>query len=511
MTQPGRSPTTRTPPSLVAVTPTKLRINDINETERAAPLEALSYVDNKVDYALRKLKSGSVWFIRNQGRAAYTARLADLQRERDKCLLLKDENGYWTYTGNAKLVADTIDTPPPRIGYAMPEPKLIPWAKVPEKKLRKYQEDMVAALLAAAPNGPAAVEVGTGLGKSLAIMYLVKQLGLQTVVMAPSASIAGQLYNDFVEHFGKAKVGMYGDGKKEFKKQFTIAIGASLTRVAEGSPIWNTLSTAKVFIADESHQTPAATLAKVCFGLLASAPYRFFFSGTQLRGDGLDLVLGGITGPIVYTMSVQDGVDQGFLAKPVFRMVWMKSTVECESDDVNDLTRAHVYYNEAVNKAAAMFANKAVAVMGRPTLILIDELEQFSKLLPYLGYDVRFAHGGVTADNKQFVPEKYHDSNPDQFVEEFNDGKFPILVGTSCIATGTDIKVAAAIIYLRGGKSEVEVRQGAVGRGTRLVPGKEDVIVIDFGILNVEPLKRHAEARRAIYKSVYPSYSEITL
>jgi len=496
---------------LVSETPTKLRINGVTESERAALLEALSYVDKKADYSLRKLKSGSAWFIRQHGRPAFQARLAELQRDRNKCLLFKDDKGFWTYTGVAKLVADTIDSAPPRIAYAVPESQLVPWAKVPEKKLRRYQEEMVASLLAAAPHGPAAVEVGTGLGKSRCALQVAKELGLQTVVMAPSASIAGQLYNDFVEHFGKARVGMYGDGKKEFRKQFTIAIGASLTRAEEGSPAWNALSTAKVFIADESHQTPAVTLAKVCFGLLANAPYRFFFSGTQLRGDGLDLVLGAITGPIVYTMSVQDGVDQGFLAKPMFRMVWMKSTVDCASDDVNELTRAHIYYNDDINRYAAMFANKAVAVMGRPTLILIDELEQFSRLQPHLGYGVRFAHGGVTASNKQYVPEKYHESDPSQLVQEFNDGKFPILVGTSCIATGTDIKVAAAIIYLRGGKSEIEVRQGAVGRGTRLVPGKQDCVVIDFGIENVEPLKRHAEARRAIYKSVYPSYTEIRL
>ena len=216
-------------------------------------------------------------------------------------------------------------------------------------------------------------------------------------------------------------------------------------------------------------------------------------------------------GPIVYSMSVQDGVDQGFLAKPVFKMVWMESSVECSSDDVNDLTRAHVFYNDAVNRTAAMLANKAVAVMGRPTLILIDELEQFSRLLPHLGYEARFAHGGITAENKALVPDKYHESDPSQLVKDFNDGQFPILVGTSCIATGTDIKAAAAIIYLRGGKSEIEVRQGAIGRGTRLVTGKTDCVIIDFGISNIGPLKRHAEARRAIYKSVYPSYSEIRL
>jgi hypothetical protein len=66
-----------------------------------------------------------------------------------------------------------------------------------------------------------------------------------------------------------------------------------------GTPAWEKLSKAQVFIADESHMTPAKTLQEVCFGLLKHAPYRFFFSATQMRGDGLGLLLEGIVGKIV--------------------------------------------------------------------------------------------------------------------------------------------------------------------------------------------------------------------
>jgi superfamily II DNA or RNA helicase len=157
---------------------------------------------------------------------------------------------------------------------------------------------------------------------------------------------------------------------------------------------------------------------------------------------------------------------------------------------------------------AAEFANKAVSLMERPTLILIDELEQFGYLLPHLRYETKFAHAGVTKENKDNVPAEFHKSDPKQLVKDFNEGKFPILVGTSCIVIGTDFKTVKFCINLRGGRSPIEVKQ-AVGRTTRLAPNKIDCIFLDFAIDNVEALARHAKARKEIYSEIYPSYSEI--
>src|SRR5579872_6186503 len=96
------------------------------------------------------------------------------------------------------------------------------------------------------------------------------------------------------EHFGQANVGLYGDGRKDVGKLLTVGIDDSLTRIEPGSSAWEFFRNTKVFAADESHLCPAASLMKVCTGLAALAPYRFFFSGTQMRTDGLDLVLEGI-------------------------------------------------------------------------------------------------------------------------------------------------------------------------------------------------------------------------
>lgn len=342
----------------------------------------------------------------------------------------------------------------------------------------------------------------TGLGKSEILAYILKELGLKSVVMAPSVSIAVQLYDRMVYLFGKKYVGFVGDGKKEYNKQFVVAISASLTKLTEDSVGYEALSKTQCLICDESHLTAAETLDKVCNNLFSNTPYRFFFSGTQLRNDGKDMLLEGITSSIVYSMTVREGVDRGFLAKPIFSVVEVVSDSDFQHSDVNEITRKHLFYNTNVNKAAADIANKSVKLLGKKVLILIEEISQFEHILPYLEFKTALAHGGVTAANKDKVPKEFHKSDPKALVQALNEGDLDILVGTSCVAIGTDFRSVGHIIYLMGGKSEVKIRQ-AIGRGTRLVPGKNSCLFTDFDVVNEESCHRHAQTRQALYSEVY--------
>lgn len=486
---------------IIQETPTRIRLLNLPEAELR---RQLTYIDKSIDFELTKVRNNR--WLRQRDEQAWKERIDALKAQRQKCLLFEDNQGFWTYSGLGWWLAGKFQVPlENRVKY--PEPQMVPWHRVPDKKLRPYQLQMKELLLDARHGG---VEVGTGLGKSFVILHVAKELGLQTVVMTPSLSIAEQIYAEFIYYLGSRYVGRFFGGKKESKKLYTIAVDDSLTKVEEGSEHWERLSQAQVFIADESHLCPAKSLARVCTSLLANAPYRFFFSGTQLRNDGLDLLLDAIIGKIVFRMSVKDGVDQGWLAKPMFRMIPVISRVNYSSKDANEMTRAHLYYVPEICAKAAEVANLMVEEMGRQVVVLIKELEQFSWLLPHFRHPVVFAHGGVTPENAKYVPSGYHDSNPQKLVKEFNEGKHPILVGTSCITTGTDIQTAGAIIYLQGGKSEIQVRQ-SVGRGTRKVAGKVDCYFIDFDVRNVEVVHRHAEERAAIYRAIYPDFEEVVL
>lgn len=485
--------------SLVIDTPPFVHIR--NDAVDLKQLQSdLTYIDKSIDFAIRKLKKAR-WF--DPSNEDHAEKLANLQTQRKQCLLFENDSGYYTYSGLATYVSQLIHDRDIQNNLIYPDTKLIPYSSLPPAA-RPYQLEAFQKLLEAKHG---AVQMGTGLGKSYIIALLCKHFGIKAVVTAPTTSIAEQLYDDFLRLFGKKYVGRYYGGKKEHKKLFTIAIHASLTKIEEGSDAWDSFVETKVAIFDESHMTPAESLHKICIGLLQHAPYRFFFSGTQTRGDGADLLLKGIIGPIVFEMTVQEGVDQGFLSKPVFRMIRTFSDSSYTSQDVNKMTAAHLLYNPIVNKKAAQIANTAYNRLGHAVLVLVDEIAQFRELEPLFAHPCEFAYGGtLSAENKKYVPEKYQGKDNKELVEAFNAGRIPILVGTSAISMGTDIRRVQTMINLMGGKSPIQVPQ-AVGRCTRLCPeaNKTECNVFDFDVTNIEPCHRHALARADLYGDIYPS------
>jgi DNA or RNA helicases of superfamily II len=271
----------------------------------------------------------------------------------------------------------------------------------------------------------------------------------------------------------------------------------------EGEEATNLLRNKSVLIGDESHLLPAESLRQVVLGLLGNIPYRFFLSGTQIRNDGADILLQGITGPIQLKMSVKEGVDQGFLSRPRFFQWLVKSDSDFHTDDTLKMNRRHLHDNRNVYLHAANLINRAVLEKNRRVLVLIDEIGQFKQLLQAgMNQDVRFAHGGVTAANKKDVPKADWKSDPMKFVSEFDSGHFPVLVGTSCIGMGTDIKSVDFIVDLMGLASETRVRQ-SVGRGTRLFPGKVDCIYNDYCVENIDTLRNQARKRAKIFDEIY--------
>jgi len=107
---------------------------------------------------------------------------------------------------------------------------------------------------------------------------------------------------------------------------------------------------------------------------------------------------------------------------------------------------------------------------------------------------------------------EFHKSDPTELVKRFNEGKLPILVGTSCISTGTDIPVVKFLVYWQGGSSEIQVKQ-AIGRGTRITSNKNFCHIVDFkvddrhmdsnGRWKRGPVGRHADIRKEIYDDLY--------
>jgi superfamily II DNA or RNA helicase len=467
----------------------------------------LTFTNKNITHQLQQFKKNKWFAYRDPD--GYLQRLNELKEQQRQILLFQDEDkDYYTYVGLQKDLEKILNTNTIN-DIQFPTPSFYPWNKQPHA-LRPYQREIVDALIQAKHG---AVEVATGLGKSLCINYLIKELGLRTVVMVPSKSIAKQLHTLFVNSFGPKLVGLFGDGKKDSDKKIVIGIAASLYRVQPGSEDWQNLSKADMIVVDESHLVAADTLEAVAVGLLAKASYRVFFSATQRRVDGKDLLLRGITGDIVYSMSIVKGIDEGWLARPNFKMLksWSRSTYN--SDNILKMNQKHLLYNPKIAQLIANLINSFV-IKGQNVLVLVDEIEQFPLLEPLVTTKMRFAHGGGKEAERVLSPE-YLKIKPQELVDQFNKNMFSVLVGTSCISLGTDITSVENIIFWKGGKSSIELTQ-SIGRGTRKGILKDNTIKQSFNFIDfcvqvygiddndkLSCIKRHALDRASIMKDLY--------
>ena len=477
--------------------------------DNQALVRSLTYKDSSAEYQMRRLKQNARRW--RMDATQIKAKLEVLKEQANKCLVWMDPE-----TGETVTYAGFYQKLQKEFGYDVEFPEewqnedfdIIPWNKKPFD-LRDYQELTVQSFL---DNPHSAAELPTGAGKSLVITYLLKRRPVKTLVVTPSKEITTQLRDGLEDAFGKKRIGQYGAGRKVFNKQFTVATAAALSSLKrtlenratpadkkeKAQEIWDELSKCEALVFDESHTVPAETFEDVCVtGVARNAIYRSFLSATQTRGDGSQLLLAGITGPIQYRKTFSELVASGHLKRVdpciIRTQVWRPPT-----SDPKEEIRQNLYRNPNVAKAIANLAEKCVNVAGRQTVILIEEYTQFLLLRNHMTIPFEFAHGTATKQVKEQLPEEFWDCDVKSMVKKFNEGKVPCLIGTTAISTGVDIKPTGALIYAQGGKSEIKLKQG-VGRGTRPVAHK-NLLVFDFNVIGSPILERQCQCRIDIFE-----------
>jgi len=484
---------------ITIASPTKAYVNGTEE-ELESLTSQLSYVDLSAKHELKRL-SKNHWF-RSQNQLKWQLQYDLLKSQVKQCLVFKE--GPLTFIRPGSI--PYIDGIPLEIENQVeyPKPHKIPWQKVLPFELYTYQKESVEKLIEVKHGN---VNICTGGGKTAAILTICRELGLPAVIVTPSSSIFNEILKSAELHFGKGKVGAYGDGKKRLGKLITVAISKSLAMIKENSPEYEFFSKTQVFLGDENHTLPAETLETVCHGVLANVPYRFFFSGSPTRADGAEKLLQSIIGETVVTLSTRDAIAGGFICPHDFRIVSLESSdPNFTSTDPLEIKRLHFLRNKYICEFVAKLCN-ALASKGEQVLVLTEELNQISMLLPKLKVSAAIAHSEKSLE--RLTELGLHKVDPAESVERFNKKEAMVLVGTSCISTGTNIYPMTHTVNWQGGSSEVKCKQGAVGRSVRLPQAnpyakfcgdKKLCTIWDFNITGNYVLERHLEERIKCYQ-----------
>jgi superfamily II DNA or RNA helicase len=171
---------------------------------------------------------------------------------------------------------------------------------------RPYQEDALAAWLAA--DGRGVVVLPTGAGKTVLALMAIERLALRTVVVVPTIELLYQWRDTMIERLGisKSKVGVIGDGRRELRP---ITIITYASAAMPESPIGG----AGLLICDEAHHLPSPSYSVI--PSRCGAPYRLGITATPERGDGADDALSTLLGPVVYQRTPAELSAEGHLAK----------------------------------------------------------------------------------------------------------------------------------------------------------------------------------------------------
>lgn len=354
--------------------------------------------------------------------------------------------------------------------------------------LRYYQEEALRAGLAL---GRGVFEMSVGSGKSELAIYLIKELGMNTLFVVPSSALQTQIYDRFELAFGKQKVQKINTkdikAKKTLKPIRVVTI-QTLASLQKQGLLGNLLPDVDALFIDECHHAGSASFTNL-LGYLSNIYYRFGLSGTYLRNDSKTMDLWGVSGEKLYEYSAAKATQEGFLTPVEFNIIPLKGKPVMNYGMEYKINYSSTEFLRSIENTLIRIPN------DKQVLILVDRKEKCGDILfEFLktkGYKkLNYVNGD---DSKDDIRDA---------IENFNDKKDRILIASTILGEGCDIRSTDHLILARGGKSEIALTQ-AIGRAVRLYPGKEVAHVWDHNFAYSNYLRKHLHQRIQVFQKQF--------
>lgn len=341
----------------------------------------------------------------------------------------------------------------------------------------KYQLDAIECITNAfSERNTAFVVMATGLGKTVVAGEVIATAlrhnpDINVLMLAHRVELVKQFDQRIWRHLPKSVSTHIWTGveKPTYSDGVTCATFES---IIEAVPSLDPF-TYGLIIVDEAHHAGAPTYKRVLDhfkprGLLG-------ITATPWRGDDPE-VLNEIFGPPVFSMSIVDGMEQGFLAQVDYRML----VDNINWDVVPTLSRHQLSIGELNRRLFLPQRDEAVVTrirqhwqtLDRPRGIIfcrtIEHAERISTLINALG----FATAGCIS-NEMTARDRHH------LLSQFADGAIQLITSVDVLNEGIDVPDVNLIVFLRVTHSRrIFIQQ--LGRGLRISPDKQSVRVLDF-------------------------------
>lgn len=219
----------------------------------------------------------------------------------------------------------------------------------------------------------------------------------------------------------------------------------------------------KTLIVDEAHHAMADSYRRI-IDHFAGAKL-LGVTATPDRGDMKDL--SEVFESLAYEYNLRDAVKQGYLSPIRAQTVPLNidlSAVKVSMGDfqAGDIGHALEPYLEDIAEEMAKVCKDKHTVVFLP---LVSIAQEFRDILNRKGFRAEEVNG--------------ESKDRDQILKRFEDGTYNVLCNAMLLTEGWDCPIVDCIVVLRPTKVRSLYCQ-MVGRGTRLYPGKDHLLILDF-------------------------------
>ncbi len=347
--------------------------------------------------------------------------------------------------------------------------------------LRDYQLDIVNACL---NNIIGIIEAATGSGKTICFINLIIKRKIPTLILVNTVELANQTIDKLIQfsNLCREQIGLIGNGVKEIKP-ITVALHQSLSTI-EGEELENINNIFGQVIADEVHICAANTYFDNMNKLRAK--YKYGFSATPQRDDGLTPVIHFCTGAKIHIV-------------PNNKLVDSVLPIEVHTIDTNFqylLFSTTEYQNMLTSLAIDKNRNELIKntliekYKDKYICLLCNRVDQVKELNKLLGSD------------SIYITSEMNKRERKEAMELINTKKIKWIISTyGLFSTGIDIPWLEVIFFCSPMKSTIKIKQ-AIGRARRPYPGKTKAIIVDFVDKRNEILYVHFKKRLKIYNQL---------
>lgn len=219
----------------------------------------------------------------------------------------------------------------------------------------------------------------------------------------------------------------------------------------------------QTIVVDEAHHCLSESYQRV----LAHFPEAKVLGVTATPDRGDKRGLGEYFESIAFDYSMRNAVKDGWLVPIRARVIGLELDISEVGVAAGDFKEAEL--GHALDPYLEQIAEKLIEnTKGRKTVIFCPLIETSKKLQAYL--EKNGARAAEVNGNSK---------DRDDILRDFDGGKYDFLCNAMLLTEGWDCPSVDCVVVLRPTKIR-GLYQQMIGRGTRLYPGKKDLLILDF-------------------------------